>query len=259
MSARLRYVLPAALGIAVLALWEYLVRATAVPVFLLPPPSAIWQSFAENAASLGSSLLVTLEVTWMAYGFALAGGLGVAIAFSRSRTAEMTLYPYAVILQVTPVLSIAPLIVIWTGYEHVERAAVIIAAVVAFFPILSNTTLGLRSADGALLDLFRLHGATRWQVLWRLQLPTALPNILAGMKISGGLALIGAVVAEFVAGSGAATGLAWRITEAGNRLETPKMFAALALLSAAGIANFYALTALEWLLLHKWHESAREG
>src|SRR6202030_497892 len=166
------------------------------------------------------------------------------------------LYPYAVILQVTPVVAIAPLILIWIGYERIELALVLIAWIVAFFPILSNTTLGLRSADHNLIDLFRLYGASRWQILRRLQLPTALPYLLGAMKVSGGLALIGAVVAEFVAGSGTATGLAWRIIEAGNRLEIATMFAALALLAALGVAIFAALSGLEYLLLRRWHESA---
>ncbi|HWA91836.1 MAG TPA: ABC transporter permease [Rhizomicrobium sp.] len=253
-----RYTVPVALGIAAIALWQWAVSHYDVPVFVLPSPAAIRPAFVENFSSLMESLWVTLRITWLAFGLAVVGGLALAVAFSQSRTAEMALYPYAVVLQVTPVLAIAPLILIWTGYEHVERAAVIIALIVAFFPVLSNATLGLRSVDPGLLDLFRLYGASRWQVLWRLQLPGALPHIMAGMKISGGLALIGAVVAEFVAGSGAATGLAWRITEAGNRLEIPKMFAALGLLAAVGVANFYALTFLEWLVLHRWHESARE-
>jgi NitT/TauT family transport system permease protein len=255
-NATLKYALPAALGIAALALWEFLVRHYQVPIFLLPAPSSIWPAFTENFASLMGSLWVTLQVTWIAFAVALFGGLALAIVFSQSRTAENALFPYAVILQVTPIVAIAPLILIWVGYEHVERAAVIIALIVAFFPILSNATIGLRSVDPGLMDLFRLYGASRWQILWRLQLPGALPYILTGMKISGGLALIGAVVAEFAAGSGTATGLAWRIVEAGNRLEIAKMFAALALLSCAGIVNFYALTGLEWLLLHRWHESA---
>jgi len=256
MRATLKYLLPALLGIGVLALWELLVRHYDVPVFVLPGPSAIWPAFPENFGSLMDSLWVTLTVTWIAFAIALVGGLALAIVFAQSRTVETTFFPYAVILQVTPVISIAPLILIWVGLEHVERAAVIIALIVAFFPILSNATLGLRSVDPGLRDLFRLYGASRWQILWKLQLPGALPYILAGMKISGGLALIGAVVAEFAAGSGTATGLAWRIVEAGNRLEIAKMFAALALLSFVGIVNFYALTGLEWLLLHKWHESA---
>ncbi|HEY5348019.1 MAG TPA: ABC transporter permease subunit, partial [Rhizomicrobium sp.] len=187
---------------------------------------------------------------------AVLGGVALAILFSQSRTAERALYPYAVIVQVTPVVAIAPLILIWVGFDHVNRALVLIAFLVAFFPILSNTALGLRSADFNLIDLMRLYGASRWQILRRVQLPSALPHILGAMKIAGGLALIGAVVAEFVAGSGAGTGLAWRIIEAGNRLEIAIMFAALALLAALGIAIFSALSVAEWLLLRCWHESA---
>ena len=231
MNGALKYILPVALGVIALALWEFLVRQYQVPVFLLPAPSAIWPAFTENFASLMGSLWVTLQVTWIAFAIALIGGLALAVVFSQSRTAENALFPYAVILQVTPIVAIAPLILIWVGFEHVERAAVVIALIVAFFPILSNATIGLRSVDPGLMDLFRLYGASRWQILWRLQFPGALPYILAGMKISGGLALIGAVVAEFAAGSGTATGLAWRIVEAGNRLEIAKMFAALGLLS----------------------------
>jgi NitT/TauT family transport system permease protein len=256
MRAWLKYFLPVLAGVLALVAWQLAVAHYDVPVFVLPAPDAIWPAFTENFASLTDSLWVTLKITWIAYAVALASGLALAVLFSQSRALEMTLYPYAVILQVTPVLAIAPLIVIWTGFEHVERAAVIIALIVAFFPILSNATLGLNSVDPGLLDLFRLYGASRWQILWRLQLPGALPYILAGMKISGGLALIGAVIAEFVAGSGTATGLGWRITESANRLEIAKMFAALGLLSAAGIANFYLLASLEWLLLHRWHDSA---
>jgi NitT/TauT family transport system permease protein len=255
-KAALKYILPAAIGIAALALWEFLVRHYQVPIFLLPAPSAIWPAFTENFSSLMDSLWVTLQVTWIAFAIAFVGGLIVAIIFSQSRPVEMALYPYAVVLQVTPVLAVAPLILIWIGFEHVERAAVVIALIVAFFPILSNATQGLRSVDPGLTDVFRLYGASRLQVLWRLQLPSALPYMMVGVKTAGGLALIGAVIAEQVAGSGAATGLGWRITEAGNRLEIAKMFAALALLSGVGIVNFYALTGLEWLLLHRWHESA---
>lgn len=256
-----KYVLPLGLGVAVVALWEYLVRHFEIPVFVLPAPSAIWPALMQNFASLMGSLWVTLRVTWIAFAIAVVGALALAIVFSQSRVVETMLFPYAVILQVTPVIAIAPLILIWIGYDHVERAAVVIALIVAFFPILSNATLGLKSVDPGLADLFRLHGASRLQVLWRLRLPGALPLILAGAKISGGLALIGAVVAEFAAGSGAATGLAWRIVEAGNRLEIARMFAALGLLSFVGIVNFYALSLIEWLALHRWHDSAvkRQG
>lgn len=256
MNALLKYAIPAALGIAVLALWEFLVRHYEVPVYVLPAPSAIWTALIENFSSLMASLWTTLSVTIEAFVLAVLGGLALAILFSQSRAVENALYPYAVILQVTPVVAITPLILIWIGYDRINLVLVIVAFIVAFFPILSNTTLGLKSADYNLIDLFHLYSASRWQILLRLQLPTALPYLLGAMKISGGLALIGAVVAEFVAGSGAATGLAWRIVEAGHNLEIAKMFAALALLAALGIAIFSALSVLEWALLHRWHESA---
>lgn len=256
MTAAFKYLLPALLGIAVLAAWQIAVRALDVPVYLVPAPSDIASAFAGNFASLMASLWATLQVTLIAFVLAVIGGVGLAVIFSQSRTVENTLYPYAVALQVTPVVAIAPLILIWVGYDRIELALILIAFLVSFFPILSNTTLGLKSADHNLIDLFKLYGASRWQILRRLQLPSALPYLLGAMKIAGGLALIGAVVAEFVAGSGTATGLAWRIIEAGNRLEIAKMFACLALLAALGIVIFAALSALEYALLRRWHESA---
>lgn len=255
-SRALRILVPILVGIAFLALWEFFVRHYAVPEFVLPAPSRIGASLADNFTSLMGSLWVTFSITILAFLLAVVGGVGLAVLFSQSRIIEMALFPYAIILQVTPVVSIAPLVLIWVGFDHVQFALLILAWIVAFFPILSNTTLGLRSADRNLRDLFRLYGASRWQVLTELQLPSALPYMLGGMKISGGLALIGAVVAEFVAGSGASTGLAWRIIEAGNRLDIPKMFAALLLLSVMGIAIFFALSWIEHLALRRWHESA---
>ncbi len=217
MSRTLRILIPIAVGILVLALWETVVRAYDVPVFVLPAPSAIWIAFVANFGSLMASLWTTLSITLTAFVLAVIGGVGLAVLFSQSRLVETALYPYAVVLQVTPVVAIAPLILIWVGFDRINLALLILAWIVAFFPILSNTTLGLKSADHNLIDLFRLYGASRWQILTRLQFPTALPYLLGAMKVSGGLALIGAVVAEFVAGSGTATGLAWRIVEAGNR------------------------------------------
>lgn len=255
-SRLLRFFIPVLVGIAFIVIWELVVRANGIAEFVLPAPSRIALSLYENFGSLMASLWVTLSITLLAFFLAVVGGIGLAILFSQSRLIEMAFFPYAVILQVTPVVAIAPLILIWVGFERTHLALLILAWIVAFFPILSNTTLGLRSADRDLHDLFRLYGASRWQILSELQLPSALPYTLAGMKISGGLALIGAVVAEFVAGSGTSTGLAWRIIEAGNRLEIPKMFAALFLLSTLGIVIFFSLTWVEHRLLHRWHESA---
>jgi NitT/TauT family transport system permease protein len=255
-SRILRLLLPLALGVAVLALWEALVAAYQIPRFVLPAPSAIWDALIDDLPSLMASLWTTLRITLLAFALAVVSGVALAVLFSQSRMVEMALYPYAVILQVTPVVAIAPLIVIWVGFARIDLALLILAWIVAFFPILSSTTLGLRSADHNLVDLFRLHGASNWQILTRLRLPSALPFLLNGMKTSGGLALIGTVVAEYGAGSGTATGLAWRIVEAGNRLQIARMFAALFLLAVLGVTIFFALALLEYLVLRKWHESA---
>jgi NitT/TauT family transport system permease protein len=256
MKRAIDFLLPLTLGVALLCLWQGVVWAQHIPPYVLPAPSDIAAALCENFSSLMVSLLATFTVTLQAFVAALVAGVALAVLFSQSRLAERLLYPYAVILQVTPVVAIAPLILIWVGFDHVNTALVLIAGLVAFFPILSNTTLGLKSADFNLLDLMRLYGASRAQILWRLQLPTALPYLLGSLKIAGGLALIGAVVAEFVAGSGTATGLAWRIVEAGNRLEIATMFAALGLLALLGIAIFAGLSALEHAVLRHWHESA---
>jgi NitT/TauT family transport system permease protein len=251
-----RIVVPIALGVAFLALWELLVWYLEVPKFVLPAPSLIGKSLVQDWPTLLPSLWNTLKVTVAAFGVALVLGVAFAILFSQSSVFEISLFPYAVVLQVTPIVSVAPLILIWVGLDHVERALLILATIVAFFPILSNTTLGLKSVDHNLRNLFDLYHATRWQRLTELQMPSALPYLLGGMKISGGLALIGAVVAEFVAGSGTGTGLAWRIVESANRLNIPRMFAALMLLSMLGIVIFFSLSALQHALLRKWHESA---
>lgn len=252
----MRVAVPVALGVLLLGMWEYLVRALAVPKFVLPPPSLIGASLVADFPSLMVSLWITLRITLMAFLLSLLTGVALAVASTHSRLVEISLFPYAVILQVTPVVAIAPLVLIWVGLDHIDRALLILATIVAFFPIYSNTALGLKSVDHNLRDLFQLYGSTRWQLLLRLQLPTALPYLLGGMRISGGLALIGAVVAEFVAGSGTGSGLAWRIVESANRLNIPRMFAALLLLSVLGIAIFLAVAALQHVMLRSWHESA---
>jgi NitT/TauT family transport system permease protein len=201
------------------------------------------------------ALLVTLKITFSALAIALAGGVALAIIMTQSKWLELALYPYAVILQVTPIVAIAPLIII---YAPSTQAAILICAwIVAFFPVLSNTTQGLRSTDHNLLNLFELYGASRWQTLIHLKIPNALPYFLAGLKIAGGLALIAAVVAEFAAGSaGAGSGLAFRLLESQFRLNIPRLFAALVLLSVTGVLIFFATSLISHLLLRKWHESA---
>ena len=251
-----RILVPVLIGVAFLVGWELLVRYLGIRPFVLPAPSVIFDALTSDFATLMASLWITLRVTIAAFLVALVVGIAFAVLFTQARLFEVSLFPYAVVLQVTPIVAIAPLVLIWVGLDHVERAVLILATIVAFFPILSNTTLGLKSVDHNLQNLLDLYRVSRWQRLKELQFPSALPFLLGGMKISGGLALIGAVVAEFTAGSGSGTGLAWRILESGNRLNIPRMFAALLLLSLLGIIIFFSLSALEYLMLRKWHESA---
>ena len=246
---------PLVLGVLMLALWELAVRAAAIPPYILPGPVLVARTLVADWSTLAPSLLVTVEITLAALAAAVVVGGLLAVLFSLSRWVELSLFPYAIILQVTPIVAIAPLIIVWAN--DLNLSLLICAWLVAFFPILSNTILGLRSVDPNLLSLFELYGAGRWRTLIHLRLPAALPYFLGGLRISGGLALIGAVVAEFVAGAGgSASGLAWRILESGYQLKIPRMFASLALVSATGIVIFLLLTLLSHLLLRHWHESA---
>jgi NitT/TauT family transport system permease protein len=250
-----RIAAPLLVGIVMLVGWEVLVREEAIPPYILPGPLLVAETLWRDGPSLLGSLWVTLRITLAALAAAVLLGGALAVLFAQSRLLERCLFPYAVILQVTPIVSIAPLIIIWVNDTFLSL--LVCAWIVAFFPIVANTTLGLNSADRNLVALFNLYGASRWQVLRYLRLPSALPFFLAGVRISGGLALIGAVVAEFVAGTGGAnTGLASRILEAGYRLQIPRLFAALLLLSLTGIAIYAVLSWLTQRLLAHWHESA---
>lgn len=236
--------LPTIMGLAALALWEAAVRVFGVASYLLPGPIAIIGAFVADPAGLLTALGATLVVTFAALAVAAALGVAMALAMASSRWAQAAIQPWAVVLQVTPLPAIAPLIIIWVGDPFVSL--VVCAVVVAFFPVFANTATGLASPPAELADLFRLYGASKTRTLFLLRLPAALPYFLTGLRISGGLALVGAVVAEFVAGSGGfASGLAYRIMEAGYRLQVPRMFAALVLLSLAGIAINVGLGAFE--------------
>lgn len=251
-----RIVLPLAILASAVLAWEVLVRVNEIRHFVLPSPSLIAGTLVEDWSILSVALGKTLSITFAALAMAVIGGVGLAILITMSKWIELSFFPFAVILQVTPIIAIAPLILI-----HLDSTPtmLICAWIVAFFPILSNTTLGLNSADHNLRNLFELYGASRWQTLRYLRLPAAMPYFLGGLRIAGGLALIGAIVAEFAAGSaGRGAGLAYRILEAGYRLKVPRMFAALLLISITGILIFLVLSLLSHLLLRKWHESALE-
>jgi NitT/TauT family transport system permease protein len=268
LNALFKVGLPLVLFAGVVWLWEWYVTRYEVPHYILPAPSLIWATLVKDWSVLSASLLVTLKTTFLGLLLAVVGGVTLAVLLSLSRTVEYALYPYAVVLQVTPVVAISPLLLI---YLPQDLAVLACAWIVAFFPVLSNTALGLQSVDRNLLELFELYGSSRikgapvfvnrfvsrLKALWYLRRPAALPYFLAGLKIAGGLALIGAVVAEIAAGSaGAGSGLAYRIVESQFRLNIPRLFAALTLLSLTGVIIFLAMSGLSHLLLRRWHESA---
>jgi len=249
-----RVVYPLAVAIVLLALWQGLVVGFDVPPFLVPSPLRVAQTLAADAPLLLDALLNTLKITFLSFAAATVLGVLIAFVFVQSRAIETALFPYAVLLQVTPIVAIAPLIIIWV--KNPTASLVICATLVALFPIIANTTLGLRSVNPGLMAYFRLNRATRWQTLVRLRIPSALPYFFGGLRISSGLSLIGAVVAEFVAGTGGTgTGLAYQILQAGYQLNIPRMFAALLLITVTGVALFGLMSVLSNWALGSWHES----
>lgn len=250
---------PVIVGIMALLVWAIFVRVTGVPPYILPGPLLVLETLIKDWNELFPSLMITLQITMAAFIAAVVSGLLVSILFTQSKWIERSLFPYAVILQTTPIVAIAPLIIIWLK-NNTFAALVVCAWIVAFFPIVSNTTLGLNSVDHNLANVFQLYRASRWQTLLYLRLPSALPYFLGGLRISGGLALIGAVVAEFVAGTGGAkSGIAYQILMSSYNLQIPRMFAALIMTTTLGIIIFVVLTLLSDFLLSNWHESAVKG
>ncbi|NES78942.1 MULTISPECIES: ABC transporter permease [Okeania] len=252
----LEIIAPIILGIIVLLTWEISVRVMNIPPYLFPSPILVFQTMIQEWNQLFASLLITVKITVVALVVAVVSGVLISMLFAQNKLIERSLFPYAVILQTTPIVAIAPLIIIW--FKNNTFAALIFCAwIVAFFPIISNTTLGLNSVDKNLSDMFKLYGASRWQTLIYLRFPSALPYFLGGLKISGGLALIGAIVAEFVAGTGGTrSGIAYQILISSYNLEIPRMFAALFLTTGLGIVIFVLFTVLSDFLLKDWHESS---
>jgi NitT/TauT family transport system permease protein len=251
----LRVAVPVGMLVLAVVVWHLIVVLNGIPKYILPTPGDVVQSLLTDWPTLLPALMVTLRITFIALMLALTGGVLIAIILVQSKWIELALFPYAVILQVTPIIAIAPLLLIYV--PDTQTVLLIIAFLVAFFPILSNMVAGLKSVDHNLLNLFELYGASRWQTLIYLKLPAALPYFMAGLRIAGGLALIAAVVAEFAAGTaGQGSGLAFRLLESQYRLNIPRLFAALILLTGTGIAIFGLTSFIAWLGLHRWHESA---
>ncbi|GAN54406.1 ABC transporter permease [Tanticharoenia sakaeratensis] len=252
----LRTALPTAFFAILLAIWEAVVRLGHVSPLILPTPSAVASDLWLHAGTLLWSTWNTFVVTVEAFAIGSVAGIVLAILFSRSRLLDLSVSPLMVLTQVTPTVAIAPLVLVWVGVDNVNAAILILAAIIAFFPVTANTMMGLKSVSHDLHDLFTVRRASSWQRLVLLELPAAMPYTLSGMKLAGGLALVGAVVAEFVAGSGTDAGLAWRISEAANRLNTPRMFASLFLLGLLGVGISGLLSLVQYLCLRRWHEAA---
>jgi NitT/TauT family transport system permease protein len=250
----LRWAAPLAVGVLFLVVWQVLVKAFGVPKYIVPSPTLVLETLVSDWSLLFHSLLITLKITFGAFFMAVVIGTAVAFLFVQSRWIEVSFFPYAVLLQVTPIVAIAPLIIIWV--KNPTAALIVCATIIALFPIIANTTLGLRSVNPGLTDLFRMNGASRWQTLTRLRIPSAAPYFFGGLRISSGLALIGAVVAEFVAGTGGTSaGLAYQILQAGFSINIPRLFAALFLITVTGVALFLLMVFLSKLALGSWHES----
>lgn len=243
---------PLAFVALLLGAWEAACRLLHVPPYLLPPPSAVALAAVQNLPVLAASAWTTLSTALLALVWASLFACALALVVAASPLLEQAVQPVVTTLQVTPIVAVAPLVTIWAGLDHPERGILVLAVVVAFFPIFSGALTGLKSADPDLERLFDLYGAGRLQRLLRLRLPSAVPFLLEGHKVAAGLALVGAVVAEFVAGSGGAQGLAWRILEAQHRLETAKVFAALVVLAAMGVALYAAMQGAERTILRRW-------
>lgn len=251
----LTIVVPVCVIAVLIAIWQIMVTVNETPHYILPGPGLVVNSLISDWHVLLPALWVTTKITIASLALALLGGGGMAILLVQSRWIEIALYPITVILQVTPIIAIAPLILIYA--PTTQSALLICAFVVAFFPILSNMVQGLKSVDHNLLNLFELYGASRWQTLIYLKLPASLPYFMTGLRIGGGLALIAAVVAEFAAGSaGAGSGLAFRLLESQFRLNISRLFAALFLLASLGVLIFALTSFISWWTLHRWHESS---
>jgi NitT/TauT family transport system permease protein len=251
----LRTLIPICVVTCLVLLWQFIITVNSIPQYILPGPLAVANSLYNDWGTLSPALWVTTQITMQALALALIGGVGIAIFLVQSKWIETAFYPITVILQVTPIVAIAPLILIYAPTTQI--ALLICAFLVAFFPILSNMVQGLKSVDHNLLNLYDLYGASRWQTLLYLKLPSSLPYFMTGLRIGGGLALIAAVVAEFAAGSaGAGSGLAFRLLESQYRLNIPRLFAALVLLSLLGVVIFAITSFISWFFLHRWHESS---
>jgi NitT/TauT family transport system permease protein len=246
---------PVGAFIVFLALWQLVVTSLQVPRYLLPTPTDIAVSATEHASDLLVALTSTFVSAVLGFGLSIVVGMLAALVMSQNKLLERSLYPYAILLQTIPIVAIAPLIVIWVGAG--APAVVIISFLISLFPIITNTTAGLTSTDHNLMSMFDLYNANFWQRMIKLKLPFALPYVMTGLRISSGLAVIGAIVGEFIAGIGGLRGgLGYVIISAANRLDMPYLFASALTSSLLGIIIFIGISLISARFLRHWHESA---
>jgi NitT/TauT family transport system permease protein len=254
-----RAALPPLIALVILlALWEGVVRALAVPTWLLPTPSAIAAVAASELRPLSSAALTTGRTALLGFLSSLGVGVLAAVVLGSSRLLERALYPYTLFLQTVPIVAIAPLLVLWFGPG--ARAVTVSSFIVSLFPVIANTLTGLRSVEPALRDLFRLYGARRLAMLWKLELPAALPHLFTGLRIASGLAVIGAIVGEFVAGFAEdSAGLGILVLSAYRQLRTDLLFAAVLAASGLGLSLFGAVSLAGARMMRRWHPSVSPG
>ena len=247
---RLRSVIPALVPLLVVTAGaELAVRYSLVKSYLVPAPSSILRAMIESRAELFDALLTTSASALVGFLLSTIAGIAIAVFLSSSRAIQRAFYPYAVFFQTVPIIAIAPLLVIWFGYGM--RTVIASAFVVSIFPVIANTLSGILSTEPALRDLFRLYGASTLVTLFKLRLPAALPQILTGLRVASGLAVIGAIVGEFIGGQG----LGSVVDVARTQQRVDKVFAAVLLASVLGLALFGLINLVSYITLRRWHAS----
>ncbi len=252
---QLKYLGPVVAFVIFISLWQAIPTILEIKSFILPKPTDVVAAAIKDWHLLWPAMQITIVEAVIGFSLSAVIGIGVSILLASSRIIEISLYPYAVILQTIPVIAIAPIVVIWFGSGF--NSIVIISFLIGFFPIVSNTLMGLNSVDKNMVDLFQLYNASKWQTMWKLRIPAAMPYIMSGLKVSCTLSIIGAITGEYIAGIGGGKGgLGYAITVAAVQLKTPYLFACAIAGALFGIVFYLIVSFISRLVLSSWHESA---
>ena len=252
---QLKYLGPIAAFVLFISLWQAIPTLLDIKPFILPKPTDVVNAAIKDWDLLWPAMQITVVEAVIGFILSAVIGIGVSILLASSRIIEISLYPYAVILQTIPVIAVAPIVVIWFGSGF--NSIVIISFLIGFFPIVSNTLMGLNSVDKNMGDLFQLYNASKWQTMWKLRIPAAMPYMMSGLKVSCTLSIIGAITGEYIAGIGGGKGgLGYAITVAAVQLKTPYLFACAIAGAIFGIVFYLLVSFISRLVLKSWHESA---